>query len=353
MSARRRDAAERRNFFVVSGGLRHNASIPWRQIFSLGSSAALTHGVAVGFAILAIGACAALITARAATIEGEVTFPSRSVPALTAYAFELDTAKIRTAPVAEDQSRFSIDVPPGRYVVFTAPNEPGAPNVYGAYTQFGACMSREPSSGDAAGDAQPACQDHGLITVSLKGNAAHAKVTIDDWYLSDEIADQLDRMRGAPASAGAEPLGAPRFSEYKSGPADPIPIPKLEFADSLMPASERARLQQSLAAGPNFASYLTAAPTQCGGGCTHLVLVDWRTGKIIDPPEIGEIQGALPCRSDELVQFRRDSRLLSVSQTRADRIVTQYYLWKPETESLGLAAEFQRTEQQFCASVPP
>jgi hypothetical protein len=320
---------------------------------NLGSFAALTYGLAVGFAILAIGACAALETVPAATIEGEITFPSRSAPALTAYAFELDSAKIRTALVAEDQSRFSIEVPPGRYVVFTAPNEPGAPNVYGAYTQFGACMAREPSAGDAAGEVAPACQDHGLITVSLKGNAAHAKVTIDDWYLSDEIADQLDRMRGAPAGAGAEPLGAPRFSEYKTAPADPMPMPKLDFTDSAVSASERARLQQSLAAGPNFASYLTAAPTQCGAGCTHLVLIDWRSSKIIDPAEIGEIQGALPCRADELVQFRRDSRLLSVSSMRADRVVTQYYLWRPETETLGLAAEFQRTEQQFCASVPP
>ncbi len=290
--------------------------------------------------------------APAATIEGEITFPSRSAPPLTAYAFELDTAKIRTAAVPEDQTKFSIDLPPGRYVVFMAPNEPGAPNIYGAYTQFSACMAREAPAAEADTDTYPACEDHGLITVTLKGNAARAKVTIDDWYLSDEIADQLDHMRGAPASAGAEPLGAPRFSEYKSAPIDSTPAPKLDFTDSPESAAERAKLQQSLTSGPNFASYLSAVLTQCGSNCTHLVLIDWHSGKLIEPPEIGEIQSTLPCRSDELVQFRRDSRLLSVSQVRTDRIVTQYFLWKPETEALVLAAEFRRTEQQFCASLP-
>ena len=315
----------------------------------------MAHGITIGFVIFAAGACALLMApiGEAATIEGEITFPSRSAPPLTAYAFELDTARIRTAAVPEDQTKFSIDLPPGRYVVFTAPNEPGAPNIYGAYTQFSVCNVREPPTADADTDTQPACQDHGLIAVTLKGNAARAKVTIDDWYLSDEIADQLDHMRGAPASAGAEPLGAPRFSEYKSGPIDSTPAPKLDFTDSTESAPERAKLQQSLASGPNFASYLSAVSTQCGGSCAHLVLIDWHSGKIIEPPEIAEIQTALPCRPDELVQFRRDSRLLSVSQVRIDRIVTQYFLWKPETEALVFTAEFQRTEQQFCASVPP
>lgn len=312
----------------------------------------MTHAFTIVFLILVMGACAAPAPVQAATIEGEITFPSRNSPPLTAYAFELDTARIRTASVPEEQAKFSIDVPPGRYVVFMAPNEPGAPNIYGAYTQFSACMEHEPPSADADSETMPSCQDHALITVALRGAAARAKVTIDDWYLSDEIADQLDHMRGAPASAGAEPLGAPRFSEYRSAPTDSTPAPKLDFADSLESASERAKLQQALASGPNFASYLSAVLTQCGSNCTHLVLIDWHSGKLIEPPEVGEIQGTLPCRADELVQFRRDSRLLSVSQARTDRIVTQYFLWKPETEALVLAAEFQRTEQQFCASVP-
>src|SRR5271166_6984757 len=92
---------------------------------TFGSLTALTHELTVGLAILALGSYAASIPVRAAIIEGEITFPSRSVPALTAYAFELDTSRTRTAPVAGDQTKFSIDVPPGRYVVFLAPNERG------------------------------------------------------------------------------------------------------------------------------------------------------------------------------------------------------------------------------------
>ncbi|MGA2707593.1 MAG: hypothetical protein ACLQJ0_24080 [Steroidobacteraceae bacterium] len=311
----------------------------------------MTHELTLGLAILALASSTASIVARAAIIEGEITFPSRNVPALTAYAFELDTSRTRTAPVAEEQTKFSIDVPPGRYVVFLAPNEAGAPNIYGAYTQFSACMAHETPA--AGADTETACQDHSLIVVNLKGNAAHAKVAVDDWYLSDEIADQIDHMRGAAGSAGSEPLGAPRFSEYKANPSDATPAPKPDLTDSAERLPERARLQQLLASGPNYAAYLTAALTQCGSGCQHLVLIDWHSGKISEPPEIGEIQGTLPCRGDEVVLFRRDSRLLSVSRTRADRILTQYFLWKPETEALVLTAEFQRTEQQFCALVPP
>lgn len=313
----------------------------------------MTQELTIGFALLAIGSSAAVLPVRAATIDGEITFPSRSVPALTAYAFELDTATIRSASVPEDQPKFSIDVAPGRYVVFMAPNEPGAPDIYGAYTQFSACMARETITTGTSADATSACLDHGLITVTVKGNSGRAKVTVDDWYLSDEIAEQLDRMRGAPVGAGTEPLGAPRFSEYKSVPSESMPAPKLDFTDRGEPPAERARLQQSLAGGPNFASHLSAALTQCGSRCAHLVLIDWRDGKIIEPPDIGEIQGTLPCRTGEFVQSRRDSRLLSVTQMRADRIVTQYFLWKPDAEALVLAAEFQRTPQQFCALVPP
>ena len=88
-----------------------------------------------------------------------------------------------------------MDVPPGRYVVFLAPNEPGAPNIYGAFTQFSACSAR---------DGAEACADHSLIEITLTGRAAHARVTVDDWYLSDEIADRIDQLRGS-AAAGDLP----------------------------------------------------------------------------------------------------------------------------------------------------
>ena len=280
----------------------------------------------------------------AAVIDGEISFPGRSIPSMTAYACDLDTARIRTVPIAPDQDKFSIDVPPGRYVVFLAPNEPGAPNIYGAFTQFSACTARDGAEG---------CADHSLITISLIGRAAHARVTVDDWYLSDEIADRIDQLRGGAPSPASEPLGAPRFSEYKIAPLQPNTTPPPEPAAAVQSVEERARLQLALANGPNFSGYLTATLTPCGTDCERLLLVDWRNGKLIEPADLTEIHNSLPCRGDEALAFRRDSRLLSVSRVRGSRIVTQYFLWKQDAEALVLTAEYERNEAQFCAASPP
>jgi len=281
--------------------------------------------------------------AFAAVIDGEISFPGRSIPSMTAYAFDPDTSRIRTVAVAPDQNRFTLEVPPGRYVVFLAPNEPGAPNVYGAFTQFSACTARDAAQG---------CADHSLITINLIGRTAHARVAVDDWSLSDEIADQIDHIRGSAPNVIEEPLGAPRFSEYKIAPMQPTATPLPEPAVAAQSTEERARLQLALANGPNFSGYLTAALTPCGADCERLVLVDWRSGKLIEPADLRDLHNSLPCRGDEALAFRRDSRLLSVSRAHGSRIVTQYFLWKQDAEALVLTAEYERNEQQFCAASP-
>lgn len=293
-----------------------------------------------------LGALAALACAPglASVIDGEISFPGGSIPNMTAYAYDLDTSRIRTVPIAPNQNKFSIDVPPGRYVVFLAPNEPGAPNIYGAFTQFSACSAREGGEG---------CADHSLITISLIGRAAHARVTVNDWYLSDAIADRIDQLRGGTVSPASEPLGAPRFSEYKIAPMLPNATPPPEPPAAAQSAEERVRLQQALANGPNFSGYLTATLTPCGADCERLLLVDWHNGKLIEPADLDDIHNSLPCRGDEALAFRRDSRLLSVSRTRGSRIVTQYFLWKQDAETLVLTAEYERNQAQFCAASPP
>lgn len=285
--------------------------------------------------------------AAAAVIDVEITFPSRSIPPLTAYALEIDTRHMQSATVAEDQNRFAIEVPAGRYVVFLAPREPGAPSIYGAYTQFSECMSRN----TVVDPAVAACDDHELLPVTVKSPAAHARVRIDDWYLSDKTSAWIDDALGVVTAAGAFPLGAPRFSEY------PVPVqiviaPRLELVENAAAPEERAKLQQALAGGPNFAATLTATLMRCGEDCARLLLVDWRSGKIIEPQGIPELKGALPCRNDEALLSRRDSLLLSVAHA-ADAVVSiRFYLWKPQAETLALAGDYQVAEQQFCAGAP-
>jgi hypothetical protein len=295
-------------------------------------------------AAVSLGACAG---ALAGTLEGTVTFPGQFVSSMTVYASDLDSARVHTLQLRRGQTNFTAEIPAGRYVVFLAPNEPGAPNVYGAYTQYSLCASH---------DVDAKCEDHALIEVSVSARAPRAVVSIDDWYLTDAIADQLDHIRatavGENAAVNSEPLSAPRFSEYPSAPFDASVAPKIDAGGSELSAEDRELVQQALASGPNFAGHVTATLMSCGAACSRLVLVDWRSGQVLEPSAQGapaEIQGTLPCRPDEAVLFRRDSRLLSITRMRGASIITQYYVWNQKNAVLVQNGEYQRTSQTFCA----
>ena len=289
--------------------------------------------------------------ALAGTIEGTIDFPSELVPSMTVYASELDTARVHSTQFTRGQANFTIEVPPGRYVLFSTPNEPGAPDIYGAYTEYSLC---------APHGVEGKCEDHALITVAITAKAQRTTVTIDDWYLSDEVADQIDHIRGISAGGGtrfdSEPLSAPRFSEYPSMPFDATAPPSIDFDDIDMSEEDRAAVQQALSNGPNFAGHVTATLTPCGLGCGRLLLIDWQTGAVRGLPVKGpqtEIQGSLPCRLDEALVFRRDSRLLSVTRPRGTAVVTQYFVWNQKNAALVQSGEYQRTAQAFCAVAAP
>ena len=284
--------------------------------------------------------------AAAGTIEGAVTFPSQVVPAMTVYAAELDSARVHTARLARGQANFTIEVPPGRYLLFLAPNEPGAPDIYGAYTRYSLCA---PHGVDGQ------CEDHTLIPVAVAAKSARVAVAIDDWYLTDESAAQIDHLLGA-AAGGArgttEPLSAPRFSEYPSEAFEPGAAPKIESAVGELSDEDRDIARQALAGGPNFAGHVTLSLTSCGLTCGRIVLIDWRSGVVSELAPQGssdETQATLPCRPDEALQFRRDSRLLSVTRVRGSAVVTQYYVWSQKRAAPMRGVEYQRPAQAFCA----
>ena len=298
--------------------------------------------IRIAFAAQAVLAAAA--SASAAVIDGKITFPGSDAPAMTAYVYEVGAARLRSAPISADGTNFRFDVPAGRYVVFVAPREPGAPDVYGAYTQYSDCIAHA-STG--------ACTDHDLRPVVLGHGVRHVDVRIDDWYLSDADADRLDGIRGIAGTPGPAPQGAPRFSEYAVVATDHAALRKPDIAGLALDACARARLRDSVRGGPNFAGRVTALQAACGSARGRILLVDWQSGKAVAPPALAGIDETLPCRSADAVQFRRDSRLLSVTRMRAGRIVTQYYLWEPETASVALIAEYRRRRREFCAVDPP
>ncbi len=133
----------------------------------------------------------------------------------------------------------------------------------------------------------------------------------------------------------------------------PEPTAKPRLKELPLTAESRAMLRDAVATGPNFAGGVTAMVARCGGDCARLVLLDWRHDQLIEPSTLAQIDDALPCRTSEAVLFRRDSRLLSVTRIRGVGIVTQYYVWRRETGSLALVAEYPRKQSEFCAIDPP
>jgi hypothetical protein len=291
-------------------------------------------------AVASLAFCAG---AAAGTIDGTVTFPGEQVPSMTVYASDLETSRVHSVQLARGQASFTVEVPAGRYLVFLAPNEPGAPNVYGAYTEYSLC---EPHDTDGK------CEGHALVPVVINARTPHATVAIDDWYLSDDIAGQIDRIRGAAAAFYSEPLSAPRFSEYPSASFDMSTASKVDLGGAELSDENRALVQQALASGPNFAGHVSVTLIHCGPACGRLLLIDWRSGavqELASPHPPGDIQGTLPCRTEEALLIRRDSRLLSVTRPRGTAVVTQYYVWNPKNAVLVLSAEYQRSAQTFCS----
>jgi hypothetical protein len=292
-------------------------------------------------AAASLGQCA---VALAGAIEGSIAFPGQLVQSMTLYAADLDTSRVHSVQLPRGQANFSVEVPAGRYLVFMAPNDAGAPDIFGAYTQYSLCSPH---------DVDGQCEDHTPIQVMISAKAPHAAVTIDDWYLTDDVAERMEHLRAAAAGRGsgsyADPMSAPRFSEYPSAEFDHPSPPQIDFGATGLTEEDRGSVQRALSGGPNFAGQVTAAMTRCGPECGRVVLVDWGSGQVQEPAQLGEIQGWLPCRADEAVLFRRDSRLMSISRSRGGVVVTQYYVWNQKTAALTPAGEYRRTTRTFCA----
>ncbi len=281
--------------------------------------------------------------ALAGEIEGSIVFPGQLVPSMTVHASELDTARMHSVQLTRGAASFAVQVPPGRYLVFLAPNETGAPNIYAAYTRYSQCAPHEVDG---------KCEDHTLIPVEVTARTPHPRVTIDDWYLTDEAVEQIDRIRDAAAGDvrfNPQPLSAPRFSEYPSEPLDASAMPRIDLSGTALGEDERELVRRALSNGPNFAGHVSAVLTHCGPACSRLVLVDWSSGRIQEPAPLAQIEGTLPCRPAEAALFRRDSRLMSISRTRGTAVVTQYYVWNQKNAALVPSGEYQRTSPTFCA----
>jgi hypothetical protein len=271
-----------------------------------------------------------LAPALAAPVNGRLASPAGALPPLTVFAWSLAGAKLYSVTTDAGQTAFTLKLPPGRYYVFAAPLDPGAPPVYGAYTEFAAC-AREGARGD--------CTHHGLKVLTVDRRPAPA-VELTDWYLDDAVTQQLDRILGRPVSARPDEsaLAAPRFSEYPAAAAGAARAAALAGGDEPRVERDREALTAALVSNFNFAGRAVLVRIGCGAGCESVALVDLPTGRVAYPVSLAQLPAASGCAPGEVLQFRRDSRLLTVTGATEHGRVTRYFTWDAERGALKLVA---------------
>jgi hypothetical protein len=280
----------------------------------------------LAFAALGLGA----VAAAAAPVSGRLASPAGTLPALTVFAWSLAGDKLYSITTDSGQVAFTLDLPPGRYYVFAAPVDPGAPAIYGAYTEFAACSH----DGAHAG-----CSAHGLRTLLVKKRPVH-DVDLTDWYLDDTVTRELDRILGRPVGAtpAESELAAPKFSEYPAAPGAPARATALATGDEPRIERDREPLTAALTSSVNFAGRTVLLRIGCGEHCESVALVDLPTGRVAYPAVLAQLPADSSCTPNGALQFRRDSRLLTVTGANGHERVTRYFVWDADAGTLRLVA---------------
>ncbi len=278
----------------------------------------------------------------AAPLSGRLATPAGAAPALTVYAWSLTRARLYWVSTAAGQAGYTIEVPPGRYWLFAAPAEPGAPQVYGAHTQFVPCAraTREPGE----------CVTHALRAVAA-GRKAVGGIDLTDWHLDDAATSELDHLLGRADGEVIDEaeLAAPKFSEYPAAPfAGPLAGALQAGAD---PGGGRELLPGSVLSQPaNFAGRMQLQRLGCGAGCVGIALVDLATGRVSYPPALAELPAGTACSARGPLVFRRDSRLLTVTGREHNELVTHYYVWDTDAGTLRQVAALASALGERCAT---
>jgi hypothetical protein len=102
------------------------------------------------------------------TISGKVCFPGGHLPEMTLFIQEVSTGQMTELPIAENQTSYSIDLEPGRYIAFAYINS-GA-TFGGAYSNLVVCGFED------------LCSDHTLVEFDVLSGHALNEIDICDWY---------------------------------------------------------------------------------------------------------------------------------------------------------------------------
>jgi hypothetical protein len=102
------------------------------------------------------------------TINGKVCFPGGHLPEMTLFIQEVFTGQMTELPIAENQTSYSINLEPGRYVAFAYINS-GA-TFGGAYSNLVVCGFEDH------------CSDHTLVEFDVLSGQTSNEIDICDWY---------------------------------------------------------------------------------------------------------------------------------------------------------------------------
>jgi hypothetical protein len=338
-----------------------------RAARSLASVAAALLGGLVAAAVPCSALAAAARTAAAspsaaATITGAVRAPADHDPALAVHAWSAATGKRYSTTTAPGQRTYWLAVPPGRYVVFAVPADPGAPPLYAGHTRFTLCAR------DVARLRAGECQDHALVEIEVAKKRVEG-VDVTDWFLDGPTVADLARALDRPGDSWTEAeLAAPKFREYPVAkvaavrigePAETGAPPVLTSIDAAEPRFERDRaaLEAALAASPNFAGRFALVRVPCAEGaaegCSGAALLDVANGRVSYPPALNPLPAAEACLDRGVLQFRSDSRLLTLSGRDGDALVTRYFVLNPDAQSLRIVASLASEFAERCAKPAP
>lgn len=276
------------------------------------------------------------------TVEAVVRFPGDAHTAAVVYARAVDGGALATARVEAGAPKVVLRLLPGRYWLFAEPDDPGAPDIFGAYTAWSRCQA------GARADSPVSCETHELAELVVERAPLNA-VTIDDWYLPADIVRVLDEfLHRNPDRPEDLELGAPRFSEYPARVHPPDAPFRFDPASHPEGAKWKDAVQSAARRGVNFAGHWVVVGSPCGESCTSYALIEWSTGRIFVPDALRAVAGHLPCERGPAVQHRADSRLLTVIQADDHSVVTRYYFWDDPQGSLTELASYRSSVQRYC-----
>lgn len=292
--------------------------------------------------LLAVVLSIASLAGSAAPVTGRLGTDAGATPALTVHAWLLGSEKRYSATTQRGQSGYTLELPNGRYWIFATPAEPGAPALIGGYTEYSIC------SRDAERRRAGACRDHALRAVTVAGRRLEG-IDVTDWGLTDDSTLAVNKVLGRQDAAGESQLAAPKFSEYPAAALGGTTRATTLVAGS-EPRIERDReaLTAALATPPNFAGRMALVKLPCGGDCTGAALVDLATGRVAYPPALDALPATTACSDRGALQFRRDSRLLTVTGSEKSELVTRYYVWDADAGVLKLVAALSSALVERC-----